>query len=109
MIFGVQLVNAQNLTVTLFGVNYGSASGDASIRIGILVGDTSGNGTANASDVSQTKSKSGQAINSSNFRTDVTGNGVINASDVSLVKSKSGTGLPAASCKRAERLFRNNE
>ena len=67
---------------------------DITIPMSILVGDTTGNGIVNASDVSQTKSKSGQTVDSSNFRTDVTCNGSINASDVSLVKSKSGTGIP---------------
>ena len=67
---------------------------NVTIPMGILLGDTSGNATVNASDVSQTKSKSGQPIDATNFRTDVTVNGSINASDVSLVKSKSGTALP---------------
>ena len=56
------------------------------------MGDTNGNGVVNASDVSQTKSQSGQAVTSSNFRTDVAVNGTINASDIALVKSRSGTG-----------------
>ena len=45
-------------------------------------GDTNANGVVNASDVGQTKSQSGQAVTSSNFRTDVTVNGTINASDL---------------------------
>ena len=56
----------------------------------ILVGDTNGNGTVNASDVSQTKAQTGQAVTASNFRADVTANGVINASDVSLGKIEIG-------------------
>ena len=40
------------------------------------------------------KSRSGQTVDATNFRSDVTVNGSINASDVSLVKSKSGTALP---------------
>ena len=62
--------------------------------MGLLLGDTNGNRSVNASDVSQTKAQSGQASTSSNFREDVNINGVINASDVSLVKSRSGTALP---------------
>ena len=50
--------------------------------------------TVNATDVSQTKLKSGQAVDTSNFREDVTVNGTINSSDVSTVKLKSGTALP---------------
>jgi hypothetical protein len=46
-----------------------------------------------AIDVSQTKSQSGNAIGSSNFRENVNVKGFIDAVDVSLVKSKSGTAL----------------
>ena len=56
------------------------------------MGDTNANGVVNASDVSQTKSQSGQAVTGANFRTDVIVNGTINASDVSVVKSRSGAG-----------------
>jgi hypothetical protein len=62
--------------------------------MGVLLGDTTGNGTVNATDVSETKSKSGQSVNASNFRDDVTVSGNINSTDVSTVKSKSGTALP---------------
>ena len=58
--------------------------------MGGLAGDTNGNGSVNASDVSQTKAQSGVAVMASNFRTDVNSNGSINASDVSNVKSRSG-------------------
>ncbi len=57
----------------------------------VLLGDTTGNGAVNASDVSQTKSQSGTPVTGTNFRTDVTANGEINASDITLVKSQSGT------------------
>ncbi|HEU0210148.1 MAG TPA: dockerin type I domain-containing protein, partial [Candidatus Udaeobacter sp.] len=82
------------LTITLVDVSDGTTTGNVSIPMHVLLGDTTGNGTVNASDVSQTKSQSGQVATASNFRTDVTVTGVINASDVSLVKSKSGNGLP---------------
>lgn len=88
------VTNAQRLTVTLSGISDGTNIGDISVPMGLLIGDTSGNGTVNASDVSLTKLKSGQPIDANNFRSDVTVSGSINASDVSLVKSKSGTALP---------------
>jgi hypothetical protein len=69
-------------------------SGCASATMGVLVGDTTGNGSVNSSDISQTKAESGNAAMSGNFRTDVTVNGLINSSDISTVKSKSGTALP---------------
>ena len=88
------VTNAQRITVTLQGVNDGTGTGDVSVQMGVLVGDTTGNGTVNASDIGQTKAQSGQAVTGSNFRTDVNVSGSINASDVSLIKSKSGTALP---------------
>jgi hypothetical protein len=86
--------NAQTIVITLFGVSDGTNTGNVSIPMGVLLGDTTGSGSVNASDVSLTKLKSGQAVDSSNFREDVTVNGSINASDVSSVKLKSGTALP---------------
>jgi hypothetical protein len=88
------VTNAQRITVTLSGVSDGTSTGDINVPMGVLLGDTNGNGSVNASDVSQTKSKSGQAVDATNFRTDVTVSNSINAGDVSLVKSKSGTALP---------------
>jgi predicted outer membrane repeat protein len=89
-----EVANAQKIILTLFDVSDGSNTNDINIPMGVLLGDTTGNGTVNASDVSLTKSKSGQTVSASNFRTDVTVSNSINSSDVSLVKSKSGTALP---------------
>jgi hypothetical protein len=88
------VANAQWIVITLTGVNDGVNTGDTSIAMGVLVGDTTANGLVNSSDISQTKSQSGQALTASNFREDVTANGSINSSDISLVKSKSGMALP---------------
>ena len=88
------VVDAQVIRVTLSGVNDGSVTSEMSVRMGVLLGDTTSNGAVNSSDISQTKSQSGQAVSASNFRQDVTANGSINSSDISLVKSRSGTALP---------------
>jgi CSLREA domain-containing protein len=88
--------NAQKIVVTLSGASDGITTNNVPVTMGILIGDTTGNGTVNASDVSLTKLKSGQAVDASNFREDVTVSGSINASDVSSVKLKSGTALPPA-------------
>jgi hypothetical protein len=87
--------NGQQLSVTLQGVidEFGQTIPDVTVPIRTLVGDTNGNGSVNATDVSQTKIQSGQAVTASNFRADVTVNGTINATDVSLVKLRSGTGI----------------
>ena len=88
--------NAQTLRINLDAVTDASGATFSNItaRMGVLLGDTTGNGAVNSSDISQTKSQSGQGVTASNFRTDVTVNAAINSSDISLVKSKSGTALP---------------
>jgi hypothetical protein len=88
------VTDAQTLRITLSGVTDGTHTGDTVIPMSVLLGDTSGNGAVNASDVSLTKSRSGQTVTELNFRNDVTTNGFINASDVSLAKSKSGSAIP---------------
>jgi hypothetical protein len=90
------VANAQRLTVTLTGVTDTLANTTPTLpaTVGVLLGDTTGNGAVNSSDIAQTQSQSGQAVSASNFREDVTANGQINSSDIALVQSKSGTGLP---------------
>jgi hypothetical protein len=60
----------------------------------LLIGDTNGNGTVNAADVSQTKARLGQVLFSTNFRSDVNANGTINAADTAIIKANLGNGLP---------------
>ncbi|MEO5720501.1 MAG: dockerin type I domain-containing protein [Chthoniobacterales bacterium] len=84
----------KRLVITLQNVTVGSATGNIDIPMNLLLGDTTGNGTVNASDIGQTKAQSGQVPSAGSFRTDVNVNGVINASDIGLVKSNSGSNLP---------------
>ena len=86
------LANAQSITVTLSNVQ-GELSNSVSARMGILLGDTTGDGSVNGSDISQTEWQSGSPVTISNFRQDVNADGAINCADISAVKSKSGTGL----------------
>jgi subtilisin-like proprotein convertase family protein len=88
------VTNAQTIMVTLSNVNDGVSGGDLIVPIGVLLGDTSGNGSVSSTDVTQTKLQSGQTVDASNFRDDVIVNGFINGTDVSAVKLKSGTALP---------------
>jgi hypothetical protein len=90
------VANAQRITVTLAGVTdtAGGFTSSLPVTMGVLLGDTTGNGSVNSSDISQTQSQSGQTVGPDNFREDVTVNGLINSSDISLVQSKSGTALP---------------
>jgi hypothetical protein len=101
--------NSNQYTVNLTGVSTGqyiavtlsnvtdsqNNTGNVSVPMGVLIGDTTGNGVVNSSDIAQTQSQSGQPVTNSNFREDVTVNGVINSSDIALVQSMSGTGLPS--------------
>ena len=91
------IANAQTINVRINGVN--SAASDApatdfDIPMSILIGDTNANRSVNAADVSQTKSRLGQIVDATNFRSDVNANGSINAGDISIIKSHLGTGLP---------------
>ena len=90
------VTDVQYLQITLNNVNDVTAAHTESIShfMGILTGDTSGNRSVNSSDVGQTKSETGHALTTTNFREDVTANGTITATDVSVVKSTSGNSLP---------------
>lgn len=88
------LPNAQTTNVTLFGVTDGIGYGNVVVPISCVLGDVTGNGSVNASDVGAVKAVAGSDTTAKNFRSDVTANGTINASDVGLVKSSTGTGLP---------------
>jgi Dockerin type I domain len=69
--------------------------------MGLLVGDTTGNGSVNGSDVAHTKTNAGHAVDASNFRADVNACGSITATDIGVVKSMSGTALPQAKTSRS--------
>ncbi|MGH8099799.1 MAG: beta strand repeat-containing protein [Chthoniobacterales bacterium] len=93
------VTNVQRITVTLHNVNNGTgpdspSTGDVPVSMGVLAGDTNGNATVNAADVSQTKAQLGQGVTAANFRNDPNANGVINSADVAIVKSHLGEGLP---------------
>jgi hypothetical protein len=90
------VANAQQITVKLSGVTDTQAQvlADTMVSMNVLVGDSTGNKSVNASDVSQIKAQSGGNVTAANFRTDLNANGSINASDVSLAKSHSGMSVP---------------
>ena len=91
------VANAQTVTLTLSNVTdefFANAARLQRVVAAFLLGDTNGNRSVNATDVSQTKAQIGQAVMSSNFRADVNANGTINATDVSQVKVSIGSGLP---------------
>ena len=82
------VADVQVLTVTITNVN--TVLPNTNVKLGFLIGDTTGDRSTNSADISQTKSQSGQAVTASNFRTDVNIDGSVNSGDILLVKSKSG-------------------
>ena len=88
--------DVQRITVTLSNVTdcFGSVLPATAVSANMLVGDTTGNKTVNASDVAQVKGQAGVPVSTGNFREDVTVNGSINASDVGLVKANVGHSVP---------------
>ncbi len=92
------VTDGQTVTVTLTNVTdqFAQVIPSVAVSMNVLAGDTTGDGAVNSADVSQTKSRSGQAVSISNFRSDVTVDNTINAADISLIKSQSGQGLPSA-------------
>ena len=85
--------DAQTLTVTLTDVSYGTTTGDVSVQMALLVGDTTGDGLVNSGDAQQTRNHSGQLTESTNFRSDVNLDAAINSGDAFIVRKNAGTGL----------------
>ena len=84
---------AESIVVTINAVSDGVNSGNVTIPMSILVGDTNADGFVDAIDVAQTKSQSGTAVSSLNFREDLNADGFIDSTDTALDKSKSGGSL----------------
>ena len=97
---GVVTVNLTGVTndvttvVTLNSVSDGVNTGNVTIPIGVLLGDTNGDRFVNAGDALQTRNRSGQVTDASKFRSDVNADGFINSGDTTLVRSRAGTALP---------------
>ncbi|MGI8819308.1 MAG: hypothetical protein ACR2ID_00300 [Chthoniobacterales bacterium] len=88
------ITSPQRASVTVLGVNTGTRLGDMVVPMGVLVGDSSGDGIVNGGDAIQTRSRSGQPTDATNFRSDVNTDGNVNGGDTIIVRSRSGTSLP---------------
>ena len=90
------VANAQTVTVTLSNVTdvFAQVLASASLSASFLVGDTNGDTFVNAGDSLQTRNRSGQVTDGTNFRSDVNADGFINSGDTTGVRSRSGTSLP---------------
>jgi hypothetical protein len=60
----------------------------------LLIGDTNGDRAVNSGDALQTRGRSGQTTNGTNFRSDVNTDSAINGGDALLVRSRSGNSVP---------------
>ena len=97
------VVNASVVGVSLNGITSISGvniSGDNDLEVRALIGDVSGNGAVNRTDVAQTKFQSGAAATNANFREDVDLSGGIDGTDVSQVKLSVGSAVPSFSISR---------
>ena len=85
----------QQVAITLNGVQRSDGVvNNLGARMGVLLGDTDGDGVVNSGDTQRTRNNSGEVTDSDNFRTDVNLDGTVNSGDALIVRSRSGTGLP---------------
>jgi PKD repeat protein len=92
------VANAQYIAVGLVNAkdSTGAIGNVIGPQMGVLVGDTNADIAVDSADIAQTKSESGHAVTSANFREDLNTDAFLDSADISLVKSKSGTSLPSS-------------
>jgi hypothetical protein len=93
---GVTDVQTIMLTAQNVGASGGAVLPSVRVQIGFLAGDTNGDSTVNSGDAIQTRSRSGQTADATNFRSDVNVDTTINGGDTILVRSRSGNTLSSA-------------
>ena len=71
-----------------------NGSSNLDIPVSLLIGDTNGDRFVNSGDALQTRNRSGQVTDETNFRSDVNVDGLVNSGDTTVVRSRSGTALP---------------
>ncbi|MBA2434679.1 MAG: hypothetical protein H0V54_06270 [Chthoniobacterales bacterium] len=86
--------NAEDVTLTLTGVQDDAAGVLPSVEVTmtLLLGDVSGDGILNSTDVRQTKRALKERTDETNFRADVNADGVIDAVDFAIVKGQVAAG-----------------
>lgn len=75
-------------------MSYGTNTTHLNVPMSVLLGDTNSDRFVNAGDALQTRNRSGQAVDATNFRSDVNVDGFLNSGDTTVVRSRSGTALP---------------
>jgi hypothetical protein len=89
------VTNAQLLKLTLSNVTSSTSQvmPNAEFTVGFLLGDTNGDRVVNGGDAIQTRSRSGQVADGTNFRSDVNTDGNINGGDSIIVRGRSGSSV----------------
>jgi len=87
------VTDVQTIGITLTNVN-GSGTNVGPVLMKVLAGDTNEDSRTNVGDTNQTKSRSGQLTDGTNFKSDVNVDGRINVGDTNFVKAHSGHSLP---------------
>jgi fibronectin-binding autotransporter adhesin len=87
--------DAQQVEVKLAGVTdvFSQTLPDTTVALRVLQGDTNGDATVNAGDSLQTRGRSGQPVDATNFRSDVNTDGALNSGDSLIVRAAAGRSL----------------
>jgi len=90
------VADAQTIMLTLHNVTDSSSRvmPDRTVQVSVLVGDSNNDRIVNSGDTLQTRNRSGQATNATNFRSDVNADGLVNSGDAVIVRARSGAFLP---------------
>ncbi|MDQ6859856.1 MAG: dockerin type I domain-containing protein [Verrucomicrobiota bacterium] len=91
------VASAQNITIELSNfrdARGGVVAASVPLSVGLLTGDTNGDRAVNSGDATQTRNRSGQTINATNFRSDVNLDGAINSADATVIRTNFGTAIP---------------
>ncbi|MDQ6861792.1 MAG: dockerin type I domain-containing protein, partial [Verrucomicrobiota bacterium] len=90
--------DVQTITVTLSNVTdtLGQSLPSGSVSMSLLLGDANNDRSVNAADATVVRNRSGQAVDTTNFRADVNADGAFNSADSVIVRNRSGSSLPPA-------------
>ena len=90
------IADVQTITLSLTDVtdSFGQVLPAATVTARMLIGDTNGNSTVNATDIALVKGQSGASVGATNFRADIDANGAVSSSDIGQTKVNSGHTLP---------------
>ena len=91
------VANQQYVTVALSAVASadGGVGGTGSVRMGLLVGDVTGNRVASVADLGLVKAQLAQTVTGANFRLDVNASGTVSLADTGITTANLTRALPA--------------